>query len=447
MFFPAPSLHFTGIGGIGMSALAGLCLDRGWTVSGSDLKLNPLTEALARRGAAVHQGHDARHVPAGASAVVVTTAAAADNPEVAEARARGLAVVRRGELLAELMRPCRGVAVCGSHGKTTTSALIATAAVEAGLDVTALIGGRVPQFGGANARTGAGEWFVAEADESDGSFLELSPEIAVITNVDREHLDYYGDFAAVQRAFAAFANRTAFYGTVVLCADDAHAAELQGGIRRRVVAYRRPADTQSGAEGSTFTLPGLGPVRLPVLGAHNVLNAAAAACVLREMGAAPDRIVAGLEAFRGVARRMELKGRKAGVTVLDDYGHHPSEIRATLAALRLAGPSRLVVLFQPHRYTRTQSLMDDFAACFGDADLVRITDLYAASEAPIEGISAQALASRIQAAGHPGARYTGPLEESAAALAAELRPGDLVLTLGAGSITTAGPMLLNELKD
>ena len=453
MFFSPQALHFTGIGGIGMSGLAGLCLAEGCLVSGSDLKLNALTARLAERGARIAEGHAAANVPAGACAIVITTAASPNNPEIAEARRRGLPVVRRGELLAELMRGRRGVAVCGSHGKTTTAAMIATVAAASGADPTACIGGRVPQFDGANARSGSGAWFIAEADESDGSFLELSPEIALITNVDREHLDHYGSFAAVQRAFVTYANRVAFYGSVILCLDDLPAARLAPQIRRRVITYGRDSEAAlritadvSDARGSRFQLSRLGEFEIGVLGPHNVLNATAAVAACLELGLDADAVRAGLREFRGVGRRMEIQGRRAGITVVDDYGHHPSEIRATLAALRLTGASRIVVLFQPHRYTRTQALAGEFGAAFANADLVRICDIYAASEPPIAGVTSEALAERVRAAGHADARYSGTLQESVAALALELRSGDLVVTMGAGSVTQAGPELLKRIE-
>jgi len=454
MFFPPQALHFTGIGGIGMSGLAELCLAEGCPVSGSDLKLNALTARLAERGARITEGHTASGVPSEARAIVVTTAASPDNPEIVEARRRGLPVVRRGELLAEMMRGRRGVAVCGSHGKTTTTAMIATAAAAAGADPTAFIGGRVPQFDGANARSGKGCWFITEADESDGSFLELSPEIALITNVDREHLDHYGSFAAVQQAFLTYANRTAFYGSVILCLDDTYAARLIPQIRRRVVTYGHDGEAMlhitsavSDARGSRFTLQGRGDFEIPVLGPHNVLNAAAAVGACLEMGLDADAIRAQLRGFLGVGRRMEIKGRRGGITVVDDYGHHPAEIRATLAALRLTGAPRIVVLFQPHRFTRTQALADEFGSAFGSADLVRICDIYAASEPAVAGVTSESLVERLRTAGHADVRYTGTLQESVASLARELRPGDLVVTLGAGSITQAGPELLQFIKD
>ncbi len=457
MFLIPRKLHFTGIGGIGMSGLAELCAGAGCSVSGSDVNLSAVTARLEAAGIHVAQGHAAGHVPADAEALIVTSAARADNPEVMEARRRGLSVARRGELLAELMRRASGVAVGGSHGKTTTTSMIAHAALELELDPTVFVGTLAPFLDGSNARLG-GELFVAECDESDGSFLELSPRLAVITNIDKEHLDHYGTFDNVRAAFARFANRTELRGAVVACLDDPAVRSILGDVRRRVVSYGRSEDAmlritqaESGAAGSRFTLQrdgrALGEFQIHVPGTHNVLNATAAVAVLMELGVDARRAATALEAYRGTGRRMELKGEARGVTVLDDYGHHPTEVRATLEALRLRKPKRLVVLFQPHRYTRTQSLLREFEHAFDAADMVRVLDIYAASEPPIEGVTGAALAARVTAAGHPDCRHLDGLEEAARTLARELRAGDLVLTLGAGSVTRAGAVILNSLLE
>jgi UDP-N-acetylmuramate--alanine ligase len=457
MFFPSQPLHFTGIGGIGMSGLALLCRALGCAVSGSDLRATPLTERLRSQGITVFQGHAAGNVPAEARALIVTSAAAPDNPEVLEARRRGLPVATRGELLAELMRGARGIAVAGSHGKTTTSSMLACAAIEAGLDPTVFVGTLAPFLDGWNARLG-GPLFIAETDESDGSFLELAPECAIITNIDREHLDYWKSFDSAREAFLRFANRVSIGGILALCIDDGHARSLLPHLRRTAVTYGRSEQARlrvirqelSGG-GNRFELAfdgrPLGEFEIHVPGAHNVLNATACAAILLHLGLAPDAVRAGLAAYRGAGRRMELKGTAAGVTVVDDYGHHPAEIRATLSALRLRAPRRLAVLFQPHRYTRTRLLFDEFIHAFGDADIVWITDIYAASEPPLEGVTAQALAQAIAAAGHKDVRYAGTLEQAVRAAAAELREGDLFLTLGAGDVTQAGPAVLALLKE
>jgi len=378
------------------------------------------------------------------------------NPEVAEARRRAMPIVHRGELLAELMRTRRGVAVGGSHGKTTTSSLLACIALRAGLDPTVFIGTIVPFLGGTNARLG-GELFISECDESDGSFLELAPVYSVITNVDREHLDHYGTFENVCDAFVQFANRTAFHGAVAACVDDPQVRQLLPRMRRRIITYGhapeaalRIVDDAASAEGSRFRLlrgnEDLGEFTLHVLGAHNILNATAAAAIALELGLSADQIREGLEGYQGTGRRMEFKGREQGITIIDDYGHHPTEVRATLAALRLTAPRRLVVLFQPHRYTRTRALMEEFATAFQAADAVRVLDIYAASETPIDGVNARVLAEKIQSAGHPDCVYAGSLAGAVASVLVELQPGDTVLTLGAGSITQAGPLILKGLK-
>ncbi len=457
MFFPAQPLHFTGIGGIGMSGLALLCRALGCDVSGSDLRSTPLTARLSSLGIRVFQGHAAENVPAEARALIATSAVAPDNPEVAEARRRGIPVATRGELLAELMRASRGIAVAGSHGKTTTASMLGCAALEAGLDPTIYVGTLAPFLDGWNARLG-GELFIAESDESDGSFLELAPECAVLTNIDREHLDYWKSFDAAREAFLRFANRVSIGGILALCADDAHTRALLPHVRRTALTYGRSEDArlrveheELGGEGSRFELVldgrPLGGFTIHVPGAHNVLNAAACAAILLHLGLSPEAVRAGLAAYRGAGRRMEWKGSAAGVTVIDDYGHHPAEIRATLAALRLRAPRRLVVLFQPHRYTRTRLLFDEFLHAFGDADRVLITDIYAASEPPLEDVTAAALAAAITAAGHGGVRYAGPLPEAVRMAAEELREGDLLVTLGAGDVTGAGPAVLALLKE
>jgi len=452
MFLQQQPLHFTGIGGIGMSGLAEIYHALGCPVTGSDVRLSVVTQRLETLGIRVTEGHSAANVPAGAAAVIVTSAVKDDNPELIEARRRGLPVVLRGELLAELMRSRRGVAFGGSHGKTTSSSMAACVALEAALDPTVFIGTLAPFLGGSNARLG-GDLLITECDESDGSFLELAPILSVITNIDREHLDYYGTFENVQNAFVRFANKVAWHGAAIVCIDDPEVRALLPRMRRRLIRYGQRADAdlrihdaRSGADGSTFQLARgadeLGEFHLHVLGTHNVLNATAVVAAMLELGIPLEKIRSGLAQYRGTGRRMEIKGTATGVTVIDDYGHHPTEVRATLAALRLMQPKRLVVLFQPHRYTRTQLLMDEFATAFGDADSVRVMEIYAASEPLIEGVTASALVERIRASGHVDCALAGTAEE----LRQQLRPGDLVLTLGAGSVTQMGPRLLDELR-
>ena len=455
MFFRPQHLHFAGIGGIGMSGIAEVMLNLGYTVSGSDLKKSPITDRLESLGASVHEGHAAANL-GDAKALVVSSAVKADNPEVVEARRRPIPVIPRGELLAELMRLKYGIAVAGSHGKTTTTSMVAAILSHAGLDPTVVVGGRVKTMGGSNARVGNSDFLVVESDESDGSFLELMPILAVVTNIDREHLDHYGTFERVLDAFVQFVNRVPFYGAALVCLDDEHVRRMLPRVRRRMVTYGvsaqaelRIGEIKHGAAASEFSLRSgerdLGWFKLPVPGHHNVLNATAAIGIALELNVPVEKIRAGLATYGGVDRRMQIRGVEGGVTVMDDYGHHPTEVRATLAAARLGPYRRLLVLFQPHRYTRTQLLMDEFAQSFHVADRVWVMDIYAASEAPIEGVSGAALAARLRDFGHRGAQFAGGMDAGVEALAAEAGPGDLAVTLGAGSVSQAGEKILRAL--
>ncbi len=456
MFLAPQPLHFVGIGGIGMSGIAEILLQLGFSVSGSDLKLSPVTDRLARLGARIYEGHDPAHV-AGARAVVVSSAVPADNPEVVEARRLQIPVIPRGEMLAELMRLKYGIAVAGSHGKTTTTSMLAAVLERAGLDPSVVVGGRLSAFGGANARVGRSLLLVVESDESDGSFLKLAPILAVVTNIDREHLDHYRSLDEILAAFTEFVNRVPFYGAAVLCLDDENVQRILPAVRRRTITYGRRAqadlqiaDVQLEPFASRFRLrregQELGEFRLSLPGAHNVLNATAAAAACLELGVSLEAIREALAAFTGVERRFQIRGEAAGVTVIDDYGHHPAEIRATLEAARHCGYQRVLVLFQPHRYTRTLHLMEDFARCFYQADAVFVLDIYAASEPPLEGVTAAALAERIQAHGHRMVRYVGTPERAAEAAVAEARPGDAILTLGAGNVWQVGDRILDALR-
>ena len=456
MFLRPQHLHFVGIGGIGMSGLAEVLLNLGYEISGSDLRLSPVTERLEKLGAKIWQGHDAAHVD-DAKVVVISSAVSEDNPEVQEARRRQIPVIPRGELLAELMRLKYGIAVAGSHGKTTTASMLATVLSSAGLDPTVVVGGRVSTMGGSNARVGRSDLLVVESDESDGSFLKLAPILAVITSIDREHLDHYRDLDHVLEAFLDFANRVPFYGAAVVCLDDENVQRILPRITRRTITYGRSAQAALVVSGirperfaSVFRLrrrgEDLGEFRLNIPGEHNVLNAAAAVGVALELGVEPEKVREGLARFQGVDRRFQKRGEAAGVTVVDDYGHHPTEIRATLETARQCGYERILVLFQPHRYTRTHLLMDDFARSFHQADAVFLTDIYAASEEPIEGVTAELLAERIREHGHRAVSYEGPLEKAAEAVAAAAQPGDLILTLGAGSVSQAGAAILGHLR-
>jgi len=456
MFFKRQPVHFVGIGGIGMSGLAEVLLELGYPVSGSDLKLSPATERLAARGAVIHEGHAAANV-VGANAVVMSSAVRPDNPEVVEARRLGLPVIPRGELLAELMRLKFGIAIAGSHGKTTTTSMVAAVLIHAGLDPSVMVGGRAAVLRGSNARVGAGHHLVVESDESDGSFLKLAPILAVVTNIDREHLDHYADLDAICRAFVEFVNRVPFYGASILCLDDENVQRILPRINRRVITYGVSAQadlritrSSTGHMASEFHLvhrgSDLGCFRLPVPGEHNVSNSAAAVAVALELEIPIETIREALAGFSGVDRRFQVRGAEQGITVIDDYGHHPTEIRATLAAARACRYRRIHVLFQPHRYTRTQALMDDFASAFHQADTVHLVDIYPASEQPIEGVTSQALAQRMQTFGHRGAMYAGSMDAGIESVLNAADAGDAIVTLGAGSVSQAGSVIVEKLR-
>jgi UDP-N-acetylmuramate--alanine ligase len=456
MFFRRQHLHFTGIGGIGMSGIAEVLLNLGYTISGSDLKLTPITERLVALGATVYEGHAASNV-AGARALVVSSAVDEQNPEVQEARRLQIPVIPRGELLAELMRLKYGIAIAGSHGKTTTTSMTATILNHAGLDPTVMVGGRVAAMGGSNARVGHSDFLVVESDESDGSFLKLAPILAIVTNIDREHLDHYASLDEIRDAFIEFVNKVPFYGAAIVCLDDDNVKTILPSIRRRTITYGASAQADleaveicCGPFASDFSLryrqANLGRYHLRVPGRHNVLNATAAAAVGLELEVPADQIREGLDTFSGVERRFQIRGQERGITVIDDYGHHPTEIRATLAAARLCGFRRIHVLFQPHRYTRTHYLLDEFGSAFHQADTVLILDIYAASEHPIEGVNAEAVAERIRQFGHRGAAYAGAIDRGVDDLLNVVQEGDLVLTLGAGNVWQAGDLLLARLR-
>jgi UDP-N-acetylmuramate--alanine ligase len=456
MFAKIQRIHFVGIGGIGMSGIAEVLLNLGYKVSGSDLKTSPVTQRLASLGAVIVEGHSAENVT-GSEVVVTSSAIAPDNPEVTEAHHLRIPVIRRAEMLSELMRLKYGIAIAGMHGKTTTTSMVAAVLAAGGLDPTVVVGGRVDAMG-SNARLGKSQYLVAEADESDRSFLKLSPILAVVTNIDREHMDCYRNMRDVKRTFLDFMDRVPFYGMVVACNDDPILRRVLPQLQRRTVTYgtRRGSDfrlTLGRSEGPAvdhrpvsrfhvhFHDRELGEFNLHVPGAHNVLNATAAIAVGVGLDISVDHIRGALDSFRGVDRRFQLRGQEAGVTVIDDYGHHPTEIRATLAAARQCEYGKIHVVFQPHRYTRTQSLMEDFANAFSDGDSVFVLDIYAASEQPIAGITGEVLAGRI-----PRAQYVPSFSEAAEAVAGVARSGDMVLTLGAGSVSQLGPMILEKLK-
>jgi UDP-N-acetylmuramate--alanine ligase len=456
MFFRPQHLHFTGIGGIGMSGIAEVLLNLGYQISGSDVKLSAITDRLEQLGAKVYEGHQPSNV-GGARALVVSSAVDEQNPEVQEARRLQIPVIPRGELLAELMRLKYGVAVAGSHGKTTTTSMTATILNHAGLDPTVVVGGRVGTMGGSNARLGRSDFLVVESDESDGSFLKLSPIVAVVTNIDREHLDHYPSLDAIRAAFIEFVNKVPFYGATIVCLDDPNVQGILPEIRRRTITYGTTSqadiealDIGCGHFASDFRVrhraSDLGRFHLGIPGRHNVLNAMAAVAVAMELEVKPDAIREALATFSGVDRRFQVRGRERGVTVVDDYGHHPTEIRATLDSARLCGFRRVHVLFQPHRYSRTWHLMDEFARSFHQADNVFVMDIYAASEKPIEGVSAEALVERIRQFGHRSVEHVGTIERGVDSLLSVAQDGDIVLTLGAGSVWQAGERALARLR-
>jgi UDP-N-acetylmuramate--alanine ligase len=440
-------IHLVGIGGSGMSGIAEVLLTLGYAVSGSDLKPTPVTQRLHNLGATIFEGHRAEQVH-GAQVVVVSSAVRSENPEVAEAHHLKIPVIPRAEMLAELMRVKQGIAVAGAHGKTTTTSMVAAVLAAAGLDPTFVVGGRV-NHAGSGARVGQGEYMVVEADESDRTFLLLAPVVAVITTIDREHLDHYHSLEEIQETFLQFANRVPFYGAVVLCLDEPNVQAILPGVKRPVLTYGTSSqadlvisDVKHEGLGSEFRLTyrdenlGLFHLLSPP-GLHNVRNAAAAAAVGLYLNLPAELIRTGLQEFAGVGRRFEIKGKFGDVTLVDDYGHHPAEIRATLDAARGCGYRRLLVLFQPHRYTRTLHLWDDFCRAFNQADILVVSEIYAAGEAPIEGITGERLAEAIRAAGHKNVMFSSTVQAGIEHILHEARPGDAVLAIGAGSVGRA----------
>ena len=453
MFAKAQRVHFIGIGGIGMSGIAEVVLNLGYAVSGSDLRRSPITSRLESLGVVLYEGHAAANV-VGSGVVVVSSAIDGRNPEVVEARARKIPVIQRAEMLSELMRLKYGIAIAGMHGKTTTTSMVASVLAAGGLDPTVVVGGRVNALG-SNARLGKSRYLVAEADESDRSFLKLAPILAVVTNIDREHMDCYRDMADVQDAFVDFMNRVPFYGSSVACADSTLLVEALPRVRRRVFTYGVSLDADfivrtlpaDGGVRSRFEVASaqgiLGPFDLQVPGMHNVLNATAAVALAAQLDLPEQAMIEGLKSFRGVERRFELKGQIDGITVIDDYGHHPTEIRATLRAARECGYSNIHVLFQPHRYTRTRDMMDEFVTCFEDAATVEMLDIYPASENPIPGIDTPALIQRI---GRQNICYAPSPEQAIQSILDRATSGDLILTLGAGNVSQLAPLMIERLQ-
>lgn len=461
MFGRARGIHFVGVGGIGMSGIAELLVNLGYQVSGSDAKKSEITDRLQTLGARIAIGHAAENI-GDADVVVVSSAVRPDNPEVAAARARHTPVIPRAEMLAELMRLRFGIAIAGAHGKTTTTSMVAWMLERAGLDPTAVIGGRLSAFG-SNARLGAGPLMVVEADESDRSFLKLSPSIAVITNIDREHMEAYGTFDRVLDAFVDFADKVPFYGAVVACIDDPHVRALLPRLSRRVITYGFSEDADvRGFDAVTdgrmarcrvhYQVPGhpdgagTGELGVSVPGIHNLQNALAAITVGVELGVPFEKMAAALAEFRGADRRYQIKGTVGGVTVVDDYGHHPTEIAAVLKAARSGSPGRIIAVFQPHRFSRTRDLLTEFGAVLAEADVTVLTDIYPAGETPIPGILSAAIADEIRRQNRGDVDAVVPLEDLPKHVAARVKDGDVVLTLGAGSIGAVGDLILHELR-
>ena len=459
MVFKQYQVHMVGVGGSGMCGIAEVLLSLGHRVTGSDLKETATTQRLASLGAVIHFGHTASNVGS-PDVVVISSAVAPDNPEVVAARAKKIPVIPRADMLAELMRLKYSVTIAGAHGKTSTTSMTGMLLQDAGLDPTIVIGGRLQALG-SHARSGGGDFIVVEADESDRSFLKLSPSIAVITNIDHEHMESYGTWDNLQQAFADFANKVPFYGAVIACVDDVPVRELITRLTRRVITYGLDegdvagTDMQLQAFGSTCVIElrrpngrrdTLGTMRLQVPGRHNVLNAVGAVAVSLEVGIPFAKIAEALAEFRGAERRFQTRGEVNGVLVIDDYGHHPTEIAAVLAAAKAGIDRRVIAVFQPHRYSRTQHLLGDFGPAFAAADVVVLTDIYAAGEAPIEGVTIEALADAVGATAGVPVHLVKSIDDLPAAVAALCQPGDLVLTLGAGSIGAVGDRILAELS-
>jgi UDP-N-acetylmuramate--alanine ligase len=448
-------VHFVGIGGIGMSGIAEVLLNLGYAVTGSDLHESEVTQRLRRLGAQVFIGHEEDHLAANPSVVVISTAVKYSNPEVLEARRRHIPVIPRAEMLAELMRMKHGVAVAGSHGKTTTTSMVAAVLGTAGLDPTMVIGGQVHMLG-TNAKMGQGEILVAEADESDGSFLLLTPIIAVVTNIDREHMDFYQTMEKLSESFLDFINKIPFYGLAVLCIDNGNVRALLPKVRKRFATYGLSSDADFSAQDLQMKPAGvdfialhhgkpLGQVRLHLPGRHSATNALAAVAVGYELEIPFSRVAEALDGFTGIHRRFEIKGEPRGITIIDDYGHHPAEIQATIEAIHDSWKRPLIVIFQPHRYSRTRDLFDDFLTAFEGADRLVLTEIYAAGEDPIDGVTSEALYQGIKRRGHMEVEFIPDKGQIVERIARKLNPGDIVVTLGAGDIYKVGAALVEAL--
>ncbi|MGD9818641.1 MAG: UDP-N-acetylmuramate--L-alanine ligase [Desulfomonilaceae bacterium] len=456
MFKRVKDVHFVGIGGVGMSGIAEILLALGFRVSGSDLQESGGVVRLREQGAKIWIGHEASHIEK-ADVVVFSSAVKSDNPEIVVAHERRIPVIPRAEMLAELMRMQTSIAVAGMHGKTTTTSMIAYVLAQGGLDPTVVIGGKLDSLG-SGAKLGHGKLLVAEADESDKSFLKLHPTVGIVTNLDLEHMDCYSSMDEIRSAFLEFIDRIPFYGYAILCLDDYEVQNMIPSVSKRIVTYGLSSQAAIRAvkprfEGglSIFQVfkedQKLGEIKLPIPGAHNIVNSLAAITVADIFDVPFEVTKKALESFPGVQRRFTLRGREAGITVIDDYGHHPNEIRAVLEAAKQIAEKRIAVLFQPHRYTRTKALFDQFLTAFHDTDLLFVMDIYAASEKPIEGVSAASLCEGIRLRGHKRAVHIPNRDEIPALIANSLQPGDMLITLGAGDVTKMGPVILEHLKN
>jgi len=455
-FGKAKHIHFVGIGGIGMSGIAELLINLGYEVTGSDLKDSPITKRLAALSGLVFKGHKEGQVE-GADVVVYSSAVASENPEIQEAKKRSIPVIPRAEMLAELMRLKYGIAIAGAHGKTTTTSMVASILTCGHLDPTVVIGGRLDIWGGSNAKLGQGDILVAEADESDGSFLALSPAIAVVTNIDHEHMDHYGDMETIRETFISFINNIPFYGTAILCIDNEEIQGIIPRLKKRYLTYGMTSqadlkgrDLEKEKLGVSFEAlyhnNSLGRIVVGIPGEHNMLNALAATAVGLELDLDIGIIKEGLKNLGGLARRFQRKGEKRDILVLDDYGHHPTEITATLKTAKECWPERrVIVVFQPHRYTRTEALFDRFAISFNEADVLIVTSIFSAGETAIDGVTGEWLSRGIKEHGHKDVIFSPTQEDALSTLLSILRPGDLVITLGAGDIHRLGARLLDKL--
>jgi UDP-N-acetylmuramate--alanine ligase len=455
MFKKIQKIHFVGIGGVGMSGIAEVLLNQGYRVTGSDLKFSPVTERLVSLGATIFENHQAGNLDA-ADVVVISSAVRPENPEVLEAHRRQIPIIPRAEMLAELMRSKYGITIAGTHGKTTTTSMVATILRHAGMDPTVVVGGRLNSLG-SNAKLGTGDFMVVEADESDRSFLMLSPTLAIVTNIDEDHMESYSGLDDLKAAFVQFVNKVPFYGAAILCLDEANVQSIIPNIKRRIISYGfgSQADVHilnpiyKGFQ-SQFQLRYqgelLGQFQLSIPGKHNILNATAAASVGLDLDLPPEKIRLALESFSGADRRFQIKGQVAGILFVDDYAHHPTEIKATLEAARNLGDHRIVVIFQPHRYSRTSHCFEEFARSFYQADILVLSPIYPAGEEPIEGVTSERLVESIKSYGHKSARFIADVNEIAPSVRSELAAGDLVITMGAGNVWKAGEQLLQSFK-